>query len=334
MRWLISRLPKGNHTWWWWLGSVITLMLLIALLLRLDFSEFGALFRQLYLPYLLTALLCFFIEATVTTLRIRLFAPTRPSLWSATLANAWYVLFVLLLPARLGEFAAVAVFERFLDLKRGAALASIVAQRMFDVIVIAVLFTLASVAVIDIQTDQSALPVALLIIVAAVVCVVKLTPLLSLAARVFHGHTRPRLGLRRSLLRLILQGRHWHKQFMTTPRALHAFALSMTKWLATMAGIGMTMFALQVPITTLNVWAASAVYNFSAIVPLHTIGGIGVGEVGLATVLVSMGVMLGSAVGIALFVRMTLILFTLVYFAVVVSIGKMITNSLMVKADG
>ena len=322
MRWVIGQLPKSNHRWWW-AFAVLTLMLTLLLLSQLDFAEFRHLLGQLYAPFLLVALVFFLLEAIVTALRIRMFAHTNPTLAAATQANAWYVLLVLLLPARLGEVAAVIIFEKFLGLPRGAAMASIIAQRMFDVMLIGLLFVLASLVVLDMQTSSSAFPLAIVAVAATLVAVIRLTDLLTLGARILHGKKRPAHGARKALLKLLLQARNWHRRFLTPRRALAAFTLTLLKWLATMAGIAFTLFALQIPLDEFQIWAASAVYNFTAIVPIHTVGGLGMGEVGLTAVLSSMGVTLSSAVGVALFLRMALIGFTFGYFFIVVSAHRL-----------
>lgn len=326
---LTEQLPDQQQSWWW-IGAFVTLALVAGLLLSLDFSGFSVLLADLSVPLLLIALAFLFGEATLTAIRIRMFAPTRPTLGAATSANAWYVILVLALPARMGDVAAVVVFERFLNLSRGASAISIVAQRLFDVISIAVIFLIVSIVAIDVvadgNIDANVLPIAFGLVVLITLVVANLGIVLTITSRILLGQHRPRKGLRKLLLRLSLQARLWHRQFMNPTRALAAFLISLAKWGTTMAGIAFTLMALNVPIETLQIWAASAVYNLMAIIPLHSIGGVGMGEVGLSGVLVSLGLSAGAAVGIALFVRVTLILFTVSYFAIVIAIRRLQTG--------
>ena len=326
--WLTQRLPAGRHRLWW-AGACITLVLVGILLFSLDFGVFSAQLESLSWLWLLIALAFLFLEATLTAVRIRLFAPTRPTLGAASEANAWYVILVLSLPARLGDVAAIVVFERYLGLKKGAALASIVAQRLFDVLSIALIFLLVGLAMVDdLGVEADARPLAIAAVLVVLMAVIYLRPLLTLAARLFHGDRRPVGRVRRMLLKLILQARSWHHQFMNTPRALLALFVSLSKWVATMAGIAGVLMALHTDISTLQIWVASAVYNFTAIVPLHSIGGFGMGEVGLSAVLIGLGLTAGTAVGIALFLRLTLILFTVAYFLLVMA-GRRLSRAVV-----
>ena len=55
-----------------------------------------------------------------TAARIRICTEGPPRFSAALKTNAWYVLFLIILPARLGEAAAVLLFRRFLGQNAGA----------------------------------------------------------------------------------------------------------------------------------------------------------------------------------------------------------------------
>ena len=86
------------------------------------------------------AMVLFTLEGVFASLRLGLFADRpqagRPPARRAFAANALYVLGVAFLPARLGEGVGILVMNRMLGLRAGAAVIAVVAQRLFDLLVL------------------------------------------------------------------------------------------------------------------------------------------------------------------------------------------------------
>ncbi|MBT8445603.1 MAG: flippase-like domain-containing protein, partial [Gammaproteobacteria bacterium] len=85
------------------------------------------------------------LEGVVTALRFRVLVRGRVRISSCLLANAWSVLLLLVLPARLGEVASVGAIVRYMDQPGGVAVASLLFQRVFDLILLAGLLVLLTI---------------------------------------------------------------------------------------------------------------------------------------------------------------------------------------------
>lgn len=301
-------------------------MLLAPVVASTDWMALSALTRTIAPDWILLALALFALEGVCASLRLRQFArhPRRPppSRRAAFAANGWYVPAVALLPARLGEAVGVIVTHRLLGASPGAAAVAILAQRLLDLAVLAGI----------------ALPLALAVLLFADPAGTTWTPdrftvaalaggLLVLATLGFLWRPdlvlapvgRLAVGMRggrgpvRGLARLVLQARGWARHlYRHLPRA-EAALLTVIKWGATLTGLAAVMAGVGPPLAFATLMALAVLYCFVMAVPIPTLGGIGLSEVGLTALLGASGVPVGEAAAASLLVRAVLLIFPGLY---------------------
>lgn len=313
----VNALPRAG--WKLWMVAIVgSALLLGVVLVQLDLQSIRTVSQELAVPLLIGGLALLLTEGVVTAQRLSVMAGTQQPFLSALRANAWYSVLVVVVPARLGEVAAILVMEKYLKQKRGPALMSIVVQRLFDLIMLGSLFLLViSSLAAQLPREVSAV-VAIIVIGLASLAIYRMESLLTLVARWCMGTRLPfSKRLRHKILRLLLQGRGWRRHLSNTGLITSAVLLTGAKWLATVAALGVLLMALYSPLGYQSALVAAVAYCFMAAVPLQTIGGIGLGEAGLTFLLAGMGVPVGVAAAMSLFVRLVLILFPALFFVLV-----------------
>lgn len=266
---------------------------------------------------LAVAFLFLLLEGIMTALRIWLFAGKKPCVGSALKANAWYVLLLVVLPARLGEVVAIVVFERYLGQKYGAAAMSIVAQRLYDVIVLGTFFLIALLGLGDFMDKEIMGIAAVLLIGFSLFVLVRLDMFLTISALFFKKMNIGHAGITKKIMRLILQARLYSRHNLNRRDIPMALILTIGKWVSNLAALVFLFMALHLGLSFFeNIIVASA-YNFLAIIPLQTIGGIGVGEAGLALLLVGMSLTASVAAGASLMIRFVILLFPFIFWGMV-----------------
>lgn len=314
---LLESLPRAG--WKVWSVAITASVILLGIVLfQLDLASLHIVVGGLVLPLVLVSLLLLLAEGVVTAARLSLMANTHQPFFRALQANAWYSVLVVVVPARLGEIAAVLVMEKYLLQKPAPAFMSIVVQRLFDLVMLGTLFLLVLTAVAaQLPPGVSGL-VAGAVICMAILTIYRMEAMLTLAARWLIGTRLPiSKPLRHKLLRLVLQGRSWRRHLSTAGLFSAVFALTVAKWLVTAGAIGALLVALYAPLGWYSAVVAAVAYCFMAAVPVHTIGGIGLGEAGLVFLLSGMEVPVGVAAAMSLFVRLVLILFPALFFCLV-----------------
>ena len=296
----------------WGFATMVSFGLLALVIAQVDWAQTGAMLESISWVMLGGAFVFLVAEGVATALRLWLFAQKKPCLSEALKANAWYVLLLVILPARLGEVAAIVVLERHLGQKYGAAAMSILTQRLYDVIVLGVVFLIALLGLGDF-IDKNVMSVAALgLITLALFVLVRLEMFLTWAALLFKKAPK-------SFCRLILQGRLYsrHKlQRRDIPLALFFTAL---KWVSNLGALVCLFMALHLGLGAFENVTVAAAYNFLAIIPLQTIGGIGVGEAGLALLLAGMGLTASMAAGASLMIRFVILIFPFIFWVMVMS---------------
>ncbi len=314
---LLETRPRAG--WKTWMSAIIGSVLLLGrVLLQLDSTSLRSVAVGLSWPLVGVSVLFFFTEGVVTAKRLSIMAGTHQSLARALQANAWYSVLVVALPARLGEFAAILVMEKYLLQKRAPAFASIVVQRLFDLVMLGVLFLLVLAFLIEQLPLAVSAAVAMLVIGIALSAIQQMEPLLTLMARwVLSTRIRFSRSLRRKIARQLLQGRGWRRQMASTGLIPSAMSLTAVKWLVIVGGISALLIASQDSLTWQSALIAAVAYCFMSAVPIQSLGGIGLGEAGLTFLLAGMGMPVGVAAATSLIVRLVLILFPAIFFLTV-----------------
>lgn len=294
----------------WVCSGLISLGLLSLVIAQVDMNQATAMLQGLSWVMLGGAFVFLMLEGIATALRLWLFAQRRPRISQALKANAWYVLLLVLMPARLGEVAAIFVLERHLNQKYGAAAMSIIAQRLYDIIILGVVFLFAFLGFGDFVDYQTMSIIALILISFAFFLLLRLDLFLTFAALMFHK--APKV-----LYRFILQARAYSRHSLQVQDVPLALFLTILKWLGNLGALIFLFIALNLGLSTFENMTVAVAYNFLAIIPLQTIGGIGVGEVGLALLFAGMGLSTGIAAGASLMVRVVILIFPFIFFSLI-----------------
>lgn len=312
-------LPKSaiNKPILWISASLISIALLAVVVMKADFTEVKSMLHGLSYFALAWALGFLFFEGIVTSLRIWLFAGGKQCISPALRANAWYVLLLVVLPARLGEVAAVVVFEKYLGQKYGAAAMSIISQRLYDVIVLGTFFLIALLGMGEMLDKDLMMVIGGALIFIALVGLIQLDKFLTLGVLML-GKSKIRAGrIRRKIGRLLLQARIYARHILKRRDIPLALTFTFLKWAFNLGALVFLFYAIHLDLSVLQGVVTAAAYNFLAIIPLQTIGGLGVGEAGLALILAGMGITASMAAGASLLIRFVIILFPFIFWVLV-----------------
>ncbi|GJL85505.1 MAG: hypothetical protein DHS20C02_12800 [Micavibrio sp.] len=301
----------------WISASLISIVLLALVVMQVDIAQARTMLENLSWSMLAVAFLFLLMEGIMTALRIWLFANKKPCVGSALKANAWYVLLLIILPARLGEVAAIVVFERYLGQKYGAAAMSIIAQRLYDVIILGTFFLMALLGLGDFMDKKIMSIAATILIMFSLFVLVRLDMFLTIAAAMMQKMNIGRTGITRKIMRLILQARIYSRHNLKRKDVPMALILTIGKWISNLGALAFLFKALHLNLPFLQEVTIAAAYNFLAIIPLQTIGGIGVGEAGLTLLLVSAGMATSIAAGASLMIRFVILIFPFIFWGLV-----------------
>jgi len=211
---------------------------------------------------------------------------------------------MLLLPAKLGEVVFAGLLHRNLGLSPGGAGALVLTQRLCDLTVVGLLFAL-SLALTPLDgTAAGVLATAGIAAAAAgAVAAARLAPLSARAARLLAPRRRSRPA--RVLLRLALQARRAAASGgYGRPLPL---ALTLLYWLLEVAALHAALRAFgAAPDLGSSLFLGAGLALVFAL-PLQTVGGLGLGEGGLAALLALDGYPVEAALGLGLSARLLLL---------------------------
>lgn len=312
----------------WIAAGLATTLLLIPILLSADWGQMADAFKTSARWTLLGAFGLLLAEGIVTGLRIHLFAAGTARLRSAIAANAWYVLFLTIIPARLGEVAAIFVFERYLGQSRGAATASIISQRLFDMIVLTTAFLVAVPFASRLQQSPLTYLTAGAVLCAAAFSLYFLDRVLVVFIGLLRRlRTGRQAQLAKAASNLVLQARVWQRHVLGPKRAAQGLLLTIVKWCCNLGALILVLRAGQIDLSLGAEVAMAAAFNFLSAIPIQTIGGAGLGEVGLTGLLLLFGVTLPMAAGVSLLVRGTFIASQLAFWVLIILIMRLAHRS-------
>ncbi len=301
----------------WVSAAAISLILLSLVLSQVDWLLFFEILQQTLIVFVVISVILFLLEGVFTSLRFYVLTPNSPALSSCFQLTAWYVVLLILLPLRLGEVAVIFLMKKHLNQSASPAIMNVLVQRLFDVMTLCVVFLICILMFSSIIESEQITGI-------AVVCLIALACVLSILDRILAILIGPLLRRRnpqsdtvRKLLRALLQARIWYRHRLTLSKSLIAFFLSLGKWLCNILAFVFLLQALQLPVDFNNSVVIAAAYNFLAIIPLQTIGGIGLSEMGLSGLLIFSGLSLTLAASATILVRVIIILIPFLFWALV-----------------
>ncbi len=310
----------------WISATVISLILLSLVISQVDWDLAVDILLTSSPLFLLCSIILFLTEGVFTTLRFYLLTPNKPRMSSCYKVTAWYVIFLILLPARLGEIIVVLLLKQYLNQNTSPALMNVLVQRLFDVIILSSIFLVTALTLTSFSDSHYLNIVAIIVILLVSIVLFWLDYFLTILAKIIIGkHTRPKIKWLRHILRMILQARIWHRHRLTTLISIQTIVITFCKWSCNLGGFVMLMKALHLPLAISNSVVLGAAYNFLAIIPLQTIGGFGISEAGLTSLLVLTGMSLTLAASATIIVRLIIILVPFLFWFIVMLFN--ITNS-------
>jgi uncharacterized protein (TIRG00374 family) len=269
-------------------------------------------FRQANWYWLGLALIPLSVEVVFTSLRVQhcVNRPVRFSL--AMYCNALYIAWLTLLPARLGEIAGVAVFNQKLGMTVGSATASVVVQRIYDVLILAGLLVAALSQTL--YGGKTGLILACLVLLTLLIVLATLPFWLSTFARLFFTWRHVR-WLKR-LMYIVLQARTWYRH-QSAPSAISWLAgTTLGKWSFNLVAVVLIFRAAGLELDLSVLATVAILMHFLGAIPIQSFGGFGAAEIGVAGILVSMGIPNDQAVAAGLLVRIAALFFSGLFFTV------------------
>ena len=286
----------------WAVAGGLSLLLFGLVAAQVDMAALAA--AQISWPLAAAGLALLFLEHLFAALRTHLMADRRGGFAAAVNVTAWHAVWLVALPARLGEVAWVAVMSRTYGWSTATAVACALVQRLLDVTVISACFLLSMLMVLGLSGD-GAWPLAALAAgfsLLALFGALSLHFWLRLAARLFVAIGRPR-GWRRRLLRHLRQGRRWLESARRRRIVRLCLLPSALLWMGVFTGFWLIGQAVGLEVAYVELLLAAAGGSLATALPVQTIGGLGLMEAGLTGILVWLGAPAANAALAALSIR-------------------------------
>ena len=289
-----------------WLLSIISSLLLLSIVVaQVDWRAARAVVANIDYRWVAGGIALLTLEGLITAARFRLLARTAARYRDCLKATAWYVLMLIALPARLGEVAGIGLIVRYMHERPGAAAASLLFQRVFDLII---LVSVLSVVCLLAFGNVGTLPILGLTTGVTVLLIALLTYLEALLGAV----VRPLLSRRREtwprrLIRVALQARMIRRHHMDRERTLKLGGYTVLKWIANLSAIACVVLAVVPALSPLTAVGVGIVYNLSAVIPIQTVGGFGISEAALLGSFSWLGYSLEVGAPIAIAIRLVLV---------------------------
>ncbi len=301
----------------WTASALVSGGALALLLSQVELDHVGRLAGAVEVRFLLLALVMIVVETVAAAVRLKILLPRRPGAGIAgclRITNL-HAVYLVLLPARLGEIAYLFLLTRVAGQRAGAAVGNLVYQRLSDVAMVAFLFALALLLVAGGGEAPATLSAGIGAVMAMLVTgwlgVNRIATAVAATARRVLGR---RGRVRGGVLRGALQARRWTRQVTDVSLRLGVIALTAVAWIAATAAVGFLFRAFGAPLDLGQMVFAGIAIQLIGALPVYTIGGLGVTEAGLAGLLVLFGLEPAAAVALALAVRLGLVAGQLVVF--------------------
>lgn len=315
---VLKLILAGIHARSWWSAIGVSALFIVFLGYLVDWHNVSLHFNAVSLLWLCLALIVLALEGVFTAFRIKSFTPGDQPISECLRVNAWFVMMLIIIPGRLGEIAVVVLYRHYLHQKTGSALMNVIAQRLLDLIILGLIFLLAITAINFTEISRNMYIAVICAIFLFVFIIRYLLVLLTLLSLLFLSIKKKTGSLiAKHILKLSLQARTWFKHHMTRHVLMKSIFLTMAKWICNIAGLMLAFASFGLEFSNIKLLFLATIYNVLGVVPLQTIGGIGVSEVGLSGILYTMGLPLDEATATSIYMRFVAILNPVLFFAMV-----------------
>lgn len=296
------KIPHSARSPLWIVLGVLSLGLFAVVVMAADWATFSALVDNMHLGWFALAIGLFLLEGVLSAVRIKVFTPGRPPLAACLRLNAWYVLALIILPARLGDVAGMALFQRYLGQSTGSAVINVLAQRLLDLMVLGGVFVILGVVFAGRGSALAPTLMVLAVVVAVILVMRQLPTLLALAYTLL-----PKIPALRAVRRQVLAARSWYRHRLGAAEVSAGIVATVGRWIANLMAIVAVLVSLDIDLVLAEKLLVAASHNALAIIPLHSVGGVGITDAGLTALLSSLGQPLPMAAGAALVLRIAII---------------------------
>jgi len=216
------------------------------------------------------------------------------------------------------------LFGKHLRLDAGSAVVNVLAQRLLDVAVLGSLFVVLGLLIAPMGTNVLTTAAVVAVVIAVVIAMSQMPSMLELVARPL-----VRSGTRRwyALARPLLRARRWYRHQLGATEIRAGVLATLARWSANIAAIVAIILVLNIDVSATDLVLVATAYNAIAIVPLHTVGGIGFSDAGLTALLTALGTPVALAAAAALLLRAVMVTFPLIFWALVFGLTKRPQNA-------
>ena len=216
----------------------------------------------------------------------------------------WHALAVTVLPGRAGDLLWVLLIRRRAGLTTTHAAVLALLHRLQDVIAVAALFCIALALASRGIVGAQAVWAAAIVLPVAVAVQGRLNALLAIAARLTLATARRAAAARlRRFAGHLIQVRRWRRRDVGPVRGAAGFAIIGLRWFLIGLGLFLPLAELLGGVAAGDGSLIVSAYILLGMIPLHTVGGYGAGEAGLASLLTVFGVGLAAGAATALVLR-------------------------------
>ncbi len=129
-----SKLFSPSQRSTWVIAFLTSIVLLGIVIFQTDWKTIIDIWEGITWMLVFVGLILLLMEGVCTSYRMYLYIPGKTKLSSCFRVTAWHVLMLVLLPARLGEVAAIFLLKENFNQKTSPAIMIIVIQRLFDIL--------------------------------------------------------------------------------------------------------------------------------------------------------------------------------------------------------
>jgi uncharacterized membrane protein YbhN (UPF0104 family) len=305
-----------------WVTSIASSLVLIGLVVaQVDWHSARVIAERIDYRWVGVGSALLMLEGLLTSSRFQMLVRTPVRYSECLRATAWYGLVLIGLPARLGEVVGVAIIVRYMNQRTGTAVASLLFQRLFDVIVLALITAVVCLSMFSGVQTALVLALATLFIAALVGLMIFLEELIAVAFRPLL--TRRHEKWPRRILRIALQVRTTRRHHIDRRRTLKLGGYTVLKWIANLTAIGCVVIGIVPTLAPLTAVGIGIVYNLTAVIPLSTIGGFGISEAALLGIFTWLGYSLAVGAPIAIAIRLVLVSAPILFWlAVIIAVPR------------
>ena len=300
-----------------WLWAGLTSIVFLGFVIQfIDWQELQKVIQNISIPFFILAMIVLSLEGIFTALRMQAFTDGSKSFISCLQVIAWFVVLLIMLPARLGEVAIIFLMGHFLQQNKSSALINAFTQRLLDLLVLTSFFLIFTLGLTTAIESIAFTLSALIFILILTLAIVFLKPCLNWLSKKIAKPIET-FSLRDKLVNSLHLAVIWQQEHLTYRLLIKGFLLSIAKWMCNLGGISLLLVSFNLPLETFMKLFLAAAYNFLAVIPLQSIGGFGINEAGLMGLLTLFSIDINLAASISILMRLTLIANPFIFWSLV-----------------